>query len=551
MSANPEGPLRLPASAVPEGCRPWDVEGARRWTRALPPRWASARTSSGYVVAVSALALAAAFFVMTLADLRPWFAALCALHVVWVLMRPEVVRVSAPALVVVLVMQRPALPWAVTVPVIAALVVSWMVASVRLGARARQREVARAAADGVTAPLPDAGKPLARGKFLLGAGLVLSVLGGALLLTAGLWGLADDRQGARLVGCFAVGLGLTVSLSGWLGRRRATVLRRGAAPVLRVLVREDKDGDTEVFAADDPEALRPLFTVSLRDLDDSDDGDDECGEDEGLDELLGRLDGDAPGVLREGVLYGAAHEGAEVFVVSAAEEADAPPVAQWSTGPVRPLSEGAVRRRGAAVRRAAAREAAYEERRGAMVAAVAVSEVTGGAVRRWRAGWVDWLTCAVLVLWGTSIALGDSGSWRYLLAVVIGFIGALCLPGIAAWRITADSSGLWVSGLRRSRHIEWDHIRVVRCRGTELKLDSDRAGFDAWLVQGPRWPWLERKLRLVHPYERTAAEITAMWQDPALRPAGTSSDRERGRPLWPLAVLGAVVWAVCLVVWGR
>jgi len=46
---------------------------------------------------------------------------------------------------------------------------------------------------------------------------------------------------------------------------------------------------------------------------------------------------------------------------------------------------------------------------------------------------------------------------------------------------------------------------------------------------------------------RTAAEITAMWQDPALRPTTESAERERGGTLWPLAVVIGLVWAALLV----
>ncbi|MFI6487407.1 hypothetical protein [Streptomyces sp. NPDC050564] len=105
----------------------------------------------------------------------------------------------------------------------------------------------------------------------------------------------------------------------------------------------------------------------------------------------------------------------------------------------------------------------------------------------------------------------------------------------------------WFNGLRRTRHIAWDHIGVVRCKGAELKVDSHRASFDEWTAFGPSWPWLERKLRLIHPYERTAAEITAMWRDPALRPTAESGERERGRRLWPLAVVLGVVWVATTV----
>ncbi|MGQ4333765.1 hypothetical protein [Streptomyces hayashii] len=57
----------------------------------------------------------------------------------------------------------------------------------------------------------------------------------------------------------------------------------------------------------------------------------------------------------------------------------------------------------------------------------------------------------------------------------------------------------------------------------------------------PRWPWLERRLGATHPYERTAAEITVLWRDPAARPAGQADARQRGRALWPLGVAVGVL----------
>jgi hypothetical protein len=179
----------------------------------------------------------------------------------------------------------------------------------------------------------------------------------------------------------------------------------------------------------------------------------------------------------------------------------------WSVGPVRPFSEGALRRRAAIRRGAAAREAAYEERWQAAAAEVRQSTEP---VRRWGAGWPDWLTAVAVVVWGRHLFWGETGLWRYGTAAAFGVIGVTALPGTVAWRITADSRGLWFNGLRRPRHIAWGHIRVVRCKGAELKVDSHRASFDECTAFGPRWPWLERKLRLIHPYERTAAEITAM-----------------------------------------
>jgi hypothetical protein len=111
---------------------------------------------------------------------------------------------------------------------------------------------------------------------------------------------------------------------------------------------------------------------------------------------------------------------------------------------------------------------------------------------------------------------------------------------------TADSEGLWFNGFRRAQHIAWDHIRVVECKGTELKVDSRRISFDEWSVVGLRWPRLERKFGYIHRYERTAAELTAMWQEPGYRPLVEAGERERGRLLWPLGVLVALAWTAAL-----
>ena len=169
-----------------------------------------------------------------------------------------------------------------------------------------------------------------------GAGLLLALLGAGLLTLASGRDGATDRDGVTLVGWFVVGWGLTALLSGWLGRRRAAALRRAPVPVLRVLVRDGADGDAEVFAADDVEARRPLFTVAAEEW--YDDGEEESEEDDASegaaerderDELLDAIefaddDDGQPGPLREAVLYGPPHEGAEIVIVSAAERPDAP-----------------------------------------------------------------------------------------------------------------------------------------------------------------------------------------------------------------------------------
>ncbi|MGI3227915.1 hypothetical protein ACRJ4B_33040 [Streptomyces sp. GTA36] len=355
---------------------------------------------------------------------------------------------------------------------------------------------------------------------------------------------------------YLAGLAVTALASAWLGRHRALALRRAPAPVLRVLVRDDAQGTTEVYAADDLAAVRPLFTVDLTsydgeepDEDEDDDEDDADGEagDEELERLLDAVDDDTPGPVREAVLYGAPFDGAELVVVSADEDPDQPPLTEWSTGPVRPLSPSAGMRR-------AAKEKAREEQSRQLEeqARELVVDRPPVPVRRWRAGWLDWLAAALLVLWGAwfvGLWLSESGAplWKLALLGVLGLYGVVRVPMKLAWRITADRSGLWVTGLRGPRHVPWDDFRSVRRQSFELKL---RWRGDNWSVAAPRWAWFERRQGLVHPYDALAAELTAMRTDPALRPTGESTAPERGRPLWPLVLVLGLVWAAVLVVWG-
>ncbi|MGW6910599.1 hypothetical protein [Streptomyces sp. NPDC054940] len=555
MSTNPRQPLPLPASAIPDGCLPWDGEQARRWVGALPPRWVPLRLRASVVLAVVPASGVLAGALAVFAGLPGWAAACLALQLVWAVVRPEFVGVSAPALVVVVLLQGAALPWAVSLA--AVLVLLWVTAVLRLVARARQREAARAAAGGVTGALPVGDAPLERGKFLAWVGAVPLMAGAVLVATSGGWQLTDDPRTTPAVGWFVVGLGVTILASAALGRWRAAGLRREPVPVLRVLMRVNTDVDAEVYAADDLEAVRPLFTVATSELDDDDDDDepkgeaeaddDDEGDDEEIQELLDRIDADQPGPLREAVLHGLPYDGAEVLLVIAAVEPDEPAVVEWSTGPVRPFSEGAVRRRLAGEKRAVADEARQR---------AAVDDVAGRLrgqeaveVRRWRAGWADWLSVALGAVWIGALFLTEGGLWRYVLGALLGLGMALMVPRQLAWSVTADREGLWFNGLRRIRHLAWDDVRIVESKGPELKIGSGRSVFGEWSVDTLRWRRLERKLGLVHPYDRLAAEVTAMWRDPDARPAGVSDERRRGRPLWPLAVVIGLGWTV-LVFWG-
>ncbi|GHH49253.1 hypothetical protein FHS35_002638 [Streptomyces umbrinus] len=547
-------PLRLPVAAIPDGCRDWTAGRAGVWSAALPPRWSFLGVRRSVAAALSTFALCAGAWAAMLGGLWPFVAAGFAVYVLWVLARPELVWAGAPALLLALALEARSLPWVVTAVVAFVVVVTWAAVAVRLRARSGQLERALEAAGDTTARTPDADAVLRRGRFLLPVGLTVLGLGVLTGATAGLWGTPDDQRGSWVVAIYLAGLAVTALASAWLGRHRALALRRAPAPVLRVLVRDDAQGTTEVYAADDLAAVRPLFTVDLTSYDgeepdeddDEDDADGEAGDEE-LERLLDAVDDDTPGPVREAVLYGAPFDGAELVVVSADEDPDQPPLTEWSTGPVRPLSPSAGMRR-------AAKEKAREEQSRQLEeqARELVVDRPPVPVRRWRAGWLDWLAAALLVLWGAwfvGLWLSESGAplWKLALLGVLGLYGVVRVPMKLAWRITADRSGLWVTGLRGPRHVPWDDFRSVRRQSFELKL---RWRGDNWSVAAPRWAWFERRQGLVHPYDALAAELTAMRTDPALRPTGESTAPERGRPLWPLVLVLGVVWAAVLVVWG-
>ncbi|MDX3644262.1 hypothetical protein [Streptomyces sp. MB09-02B] len=573
-------PRPLPVHAVPEGAVAWSGEKLEAWARTRPPLWVPARTRPLHLLAVVPGGLIVGFWLANFVELPAALAALVPLQLVWTLVRPEVVRFSAPVLMLLLAWYGGSHDVPTLVGGVAA-TLTWAMAEIRLSKRRLQRQWASVAAEGVTAKVPDEVGPLRRGRFLMGFGCLLTVVAVGVLSSVSGWDVATDRHEVTLVGWFVVGWGLTSLLSGWLGRRRAAALRGTPVPVLRVLVRDGADGDAEVFAADDVEALRPLFTVATEEwYDDDADADDEEYEAEDQNErrdageerdaLLDAVQGvddddDQPGPLREAVLYGVPHDGAEIVIVSAAEvpAAETPEVTQEteaaegggtsaelvvesSSGPVRPLSDRTVRHRAAAQRARAKRHTVHEELR---ATAVTESRARLGdepvSVRRWRAGWADWAAALFMIVAIAAVALYPDGLTRYVLGGVLGVFGVLTLPQMLTWRITADRSGLWLSGWGRHRHIEWDDLATVRCAGSVLTVDSRRESFQVWSVRAERWRWLERKLRLVHPYERTAAEITAMWRDPALRPEGEY--RGRRMPLWPLSVVLAVGWAAVLV----
>ena len=555
--AFPDESLRLPSASIPDGCQDWTTARAAGWSAALPPLWTFLRVRRSIAAGLATLVLCAGALVAMAGGLWPFVAAGFAVYVLWVLARPELVWVGAPLLLLALAAEASSKSWALTAFGVVVVLGSWAVVAVRLRARGEQLERAVEAAGGVAVPVPGADVPVRRGQLLFVLGFVVLGLGVLTGSTVGLWGSAEDQEGAWVVTVFLAGLGATALASAWLGRQRAGALRGAPVPVLRVLVRDDAQGTTEVYAADDLTAERPLFTVDLTSFDDDDDDDDDHldddndgdydagdGDDE-IERMLLGLDDDTLGPVREAVLYGAPFDGAEVLVVSADEDPEQPPLTEWSAGPVRPLSPDAGRRRAAKHREQAA-DGLQLELRGRELAG---QQAATGKVRRWRAGWLDWLATAFLVQWGLWLVWGwfdepGMSMWKLALIPLLGLYGAVRVPMKLAWRVTADRSGVWVTGLRGPRHVPWDDLRFVRRRSLELKIDWQDGD---WAVSAPRWAWLQHRRGFTHPYDALAAELTAMRLDAELRPTGESGAAERGRPVWPLTAVLAAVWVVALV----
>ncbi|KOX06957.1 hypothetical protein [Streptomyces sp. NRRL B-3648] len=165
MSTTPG--LPLPASALPDGAPAWSGEHARRRLDAVPSHRVPLPSGNGHLLTAPGAAVAVTGLLVLPAGWQPWAAVPVALHVLWLCVRPEIVPLSAPVLAVLLLVLRPGPDGPQTAAAVAVLALVRGAAVLRLRARRRQRERAREAAGAVTAPLPDAGRPLPRGRFLI------------------------------------------------------------------------------------------------------------------------------------------------------------------------------------------------------------------------------------------------------------------------------------------------------------------------------------------------------------------------------------------------
>ncbi|MFE4697989.1 hypothetical protein ACFRIC_13050 [Streptomyces sp. NPDC056738] len=528
----------------------------------------------------------------------------------WLARLPELTLVAAPALAVVVArLELPdAGPdsLAANLCVLGALAFGWAAARERLAARRRQRDLVEGAA-GVRHPLPGPLAPLRRGTIPIAAGLVLVAVA-AFFVAQGLSGVRDDERhadraartvakvvgrddesvrvrtddGRRLtldslypedhrpgsaltvledgswrrlasepydatgpqLGVLAAGLpGLSLLVTGLLARRRAAALRRGPVPVLRVVERVDDDGLVWIHAGDDTAARLPVLGASFV----------ADAPAPGTHEVIPKQRDDREDPFsaavrpREAVLYGAPCDGGELLLVTTFRDGE--PAVLRTSGSVRMPYPG--RGPGRAPHLEPDTEGAEAH---AAATPVPATLVTTGRPLSWGPGPLARTGGAALAL--TTIA-GVALDTRTLVTDGIGVrevFFLLCLltwVGIAAvllnWRVTADGSGLWLTGGWKVRHVPWDGLRPVRCT-KEGSVETRLPDGTEWRLPGVGVPNLERRFGLEPSYARMAQEVNALRHHPELRPTEPASRRARGLPLGPalltLTATVALAWAL-------
>ncbi|MER7624554.1 hypothetical protein [Streptomyces sp. NPDC126503] len=350
--------------------------------------------------------------------------------------------------------------------------------------------------------------------------------------------------------------GLAFFANGVDGRTRAKRLRRAAPPVLRVLVREGhEDGRTWVFAADDPEGLRPVLSFrSLHAFDDREEDEDEDGSEGedgaeegggteagvGLDKVREILKGeDAAPPLREAVLYGVPCAGAEVvFVAPDGTDGDEVSV-ECSVTAVKPAAPASGEHR---QRDGEGRDLRQPGEEGA------VAMTPTASPRLWRAhGFSRAVGLVLLVLQGGGIwaALDDGPSWSWLW-LSVGLVWLLTAVATAlTWRITADRGGLWITGAWRVRRVPWE--AVIGVRHSEDRIRVDRAEGSPVVLSPTGWAWLERRLGRAPHAVRAAEELRALLLRPELRPLEEAPAGRQGMPVGPPLTALSVLWGAAVL----
>lgn len=351
-----------------------------------------------------------------------------------------------------------------------------------------------------------------------------------------------DAIGWELLAMAGSVAGLAFLANGVDGRTRSRRLRHDPLPVLHVLVREDHDdGRTWVFAADDPEGLRPILHFhSLHAFEEEDDEDGGEAPVVELDKITAILKGeDPPPPLREAVLYGAPYAGAEVAFVAFDDEDDVEVSVQCSVTAVKPagprlMERGQLRRE---------RETPQRPRDG-----IAVGMTPSAGPRTWTAhGFSRAVGLGLLLVQGGGIwaALEDGPSWHWLwLAVGLPWLVTAVATALT-WRITADRDELWVTGAWRVRRVPWNVITFVRHSDDGIRIG--RAKDSSVELSPTGWAWLEHRLGREPHAVRTAEELRALLLRPELRPREEAPAGRQGMPVGPPLVALSALWGVAVL----
>lgn len=141
---------------------------------------------------------------------------------------------------------------------------------------------------------------------------------------------------------------------------------------------------------------------------------------------------------------------------------------------------------------------------------------------RWQAGPVARCVAAVFVI--AVIALlgllaSEVSSWWHVGYIwFLGLNAVITAHRMLSWRVTADPAGLHVRNQWRTRLLPWtDVISAVYTARGGLTI-SCRPGVDHASLGVVGFPWLERMLKRPRRAARAAVEISAMVQEPNLRP---------------------------------
>ncbi|WP_181387070.1 hypothetical protein [Streptomyces sp. Act143] len=358
-----------------------------------------------------------------------------------------------------------------------------------------------------------------------------------------------DAFGPQLL-MLAAGLpGLCLLASGVLARRRAAALRRAPVPALRVLEATDRAGRTRVYAADDTLARTPLFTclctTALRDRD-------------GSASRFASADDDSEGSpvldtrLHEAVMFGAPGEGGELVLVTT-DRAGRPTVLR-TAGPGRlPRTDEQFLPTTTAPTDADTETDTSDTQQRARTTHVAATLKTTGHPLHWGPGLVA-RTAGLALTAGVTAGLSyaanslatDGFHWELIPLLAL----PLWLPFAAVllnWRVTADNTGLWLTGAWSTQHVPWERLRAATYTA-EGTVEVHQTGGGTWHLTALGEPRLERRLRLRPSYTRMTEEITALHAHPEVRPTEPSEPRTHGLPLGPVLLLlvGVITAAVVI-----